>query len=82
MLGLTRKPSVFSHSSTSECVAGAPPPSCQPSWYQNASSGRAAVIFGSSWRTEPAAELRGLAKSGRPASPRSTFSFSKPLFVM
>ena len=45
-------------------------------------SGRCAVTAGSSCRTAPAAELRGLAKSGSPRSARSAFMRSKPLFVM
>ncbi len=36
------------------------------------SSGRFAVMRESSWRTEPAAQLRGLAKSGSPSAVRSS----------
>ena len=34
------------------------------------------MIRGSFWRSEPAAEFRGLAKAGRPASSSDSFSFS------
>jgi hypothetical protein len=37
-------------------------------------SGRSAASFGSSWRIEPAAELRGLAKVGSSFSARRSFS--------
>ncbi len=40
-------------------------------------SGRVAVSLGSSWRIEPAAELRGLAKVGSPASARCSFRRAK-----
>ena len=46
------------------------------------SSGRDAVTLESCWRSEPAAELRGLANRGRPASARCSLSFSKPGLVM
>ena len=36
----------------------------------NDSEGRAAVIRGLSWRSDPAAQLRGLAKRARPAGSR------------
>ena len=48
----------------------------------NASSGRDAVIEGSFCRTDPAAEFRGLANSVSPRAPRSSFTRSKPDFVM
>ncbi len=41
-----------------------------------ASSAREAVILGSFWRSDPAAELRGLANAGLPASSSDSFSFS------
>ena len=40
-------------------------------------SGRSAASAGSSWRIEPAAELRGLAKVGSPASARRSLSALK-----
>jgi hypothetical protein len=40
-----------------------------------ASSAREAVIRGSFCRSDPAAELRGLAKAGLPASSSDSFSF-------
>ncbi len=40
-----------------------------------ASSAREAVIRGSFWRSDPAAELRGLANAGLPASSSDSFSF-------
>ena len=40
-----------------------------------ASSGRLAVTRGSFWRSDPAAEFRGLANAARPASSRLSFSF-------
>ena len=53
-------------------------PSITPGAYRKASSGRDAVIFGSSWRSAPAAALRGLANIGSPASSRSWFIFANP----
>ena len=41
-------------------------------------SGRLAVIFGSFWRSDPAAALRGLANSGLPAAPSCSFSSWNP----
>jgi len=41
----------------------------------NTSSGRRAVMRESSWRTDPAAQLRGLANSGRPLAARSSLIF-------
>ncbi len=40
------------------------------------------MIFASSRRSEPAAELRGFAKSGSPASSRAAFSRAKDAFDM
>jgi len=37
-------------------------------------SGRVAVTRGSFWRSEPAAELRGLANGGRPMAVSRSFS--------
>ena len=42
-------------------------------------SGRVAVTFGSFWRSEPAAALRGLANGLSPASTRRALSSSKRL---
>ena len=44
--------------------------------------GRLALIAGSSWRNEPAAALRGLAKILAPASDCRAFSAAKPAFEM
>ena len=43
-----------------------------------ASSARDAVIRGSFCRSDPAAELRGLANAGLPASSSASFTFSNP----
>ena len=81
--GVVGKPSERSHSSVSQCVSGAGP-SAQPNWYTAMRSGRLAVIFGSFWRTAPAAALRGLAKvrSGfLPAATSARFSSSIAAFI-
>ena len=46
--------------------------------YVQMCSGRDAVTAGSFWRSEPAAELRGFMKVGRPAAARSSFTRAKP----
>ena len=45
--------------------------------WQTIASSRVAVTRGSFWRSEPAAELRGLANGALPASSRDALSFSK-----
>ena len=54
-------------------------PSRAPIPYAQSESGRSAAIFGSSWRSVPAAALRGLANAGSPASARCSLSSRKPL---
>ena len=45
--------------------------------WQTIPSSRVAVTRGSFWRSDPAAELRGLANIGLPASTREALSLSK-----
>jgi hypothetical protein len=69
MSGFTRKPRSRKYSSDWCCEVNSTP-SCAPIEYAHIESGREAVSFGSSWRIEPAAELRGFANVGSPASAR------------
>ncbi len=55
--------------------AGPAEPSTRPMPCTMASSAREAVIRGSFCRSDPAAEFRGLAKAGLPASSSDSFSF-------
>ena len=73
---LTGKPRSRSHSSISLWLSGSQPPRA-PMPYVHSDSGRDAVILGSSWRNDPAAEFRGLAKVGSPASARWALSSAK-----
>ena len=43
-------------------------PSTSPIWYAQKASGRVAVIAGSFWRSDPAAEFRGLTNALVPAA--------------
>ena len=63
--GLTLSPSSRIPARNSHWVLNSTP-RIRPGEWQKMSSGRAAVIRGSSWRSEPAAALRGLANSGSP----------------
>ena len=68
--GLTGNPDRASRAKVSVCVAAGhgDVPSTTPTWYAQKRSGRMAVIFGSFWRSAPAAELRGFTKRRSPAS--------------
>src|SRR5579885_1506901 len=68
--GTGRRPQSAKAASSSACVR-TPSPSTVPTPWQTRSSGRDAVTRGSSCLSEPAAALRGLAKTGSPASSRS-----------
>jgi len=54
-------------------VAGGAP-SIAPSWYAQKARGRVAVIAGSFWRSDPAAELRGLTNTFSPAARWRSFN--------
>src|SRR5581483_6565513 len=80
--GLTGSPRWRIHSSVSVWVANAGPSSTAPSWYVHNDSSRDAVIDGSFWRTDPAADLRGLANRRSPASAWRLFNRSKAAIGM
>ncbi len=72
----TGSPQALSASYASDCRV-ASKPSRKPMPWQTIASSRVAVTFGSFCRSEPAAELRGLAKGALPASSKDALSFSK-----
>ena len=77
--GDTGKPNAASACSVAECVAGcASQPSTTPRPYAKKASGRAAVTSGSSWRSDPAAPLRGFASGRPPVSRMRALYASKP----
>ena len=73
--GTTSKPYSASASSDSACVANSRP-TARWTLKTMMSSLREAATFGSCWRMEPAAALRGLARSCSPRSARFSFSSS------
>ena len=71
---LTGRPQPRSRSYQPEWVSGAVMPAVAPTPCRMSDSGRVAVTRGSFCRSEPAAELRGLANGGLPASVSRSFS--------
>ncbi len=70
---LTGSPQPRSRSYQPECVSGGSP-EATPTPCRISRRSRLAVTRGSFWRSEPAAELRGLANGGLPASVSRSFS--------
>ena len=78
MVGATGSPAFAAQSRKPRCESNVTP-SAAPNEWTHSRRGREAVTFGSFWRSEPAAALRGFANALPPASSSCSFSSSNAL---